>query len=44
MPLRFKVCRMRNHQGFTLIELMVTIAVAAIVMAIALPSMQAYAG
>jgi prepilin-type N-terminal cleavage/methylation domain-containing protein len=31
---------MRNHQGFTLIELMVTIAVAAIIMAIAVPSMQ----
>jgi len=40
MPLRFKVCRMRNHQGFTLIELMVTISVAAIIMAIAIPSMQ----
>ncbi|MBK6757079.1 MAG: prepilin-type N-terminal cleavage/methylation domain-containing protein [Moraxellaceae bacterium] len=31
---------MRNQQGFTLIELMVTIAVAAVVMAIAVPSMQ----
>ena len=40
MPLRFKVCHMRNHQGFTLIELMVTISVAAIIMAIAVPSMQ----
>lgn len=40
MPLRFKVCHMRNHRGFTLIELMVTISVAAIIMAIAVPSMQ----
>lgn len=31
---------MRNQQGFTLIELMVTISVAAVVMAIAVPSMQ----
>lgn len=31
---------MRNHHGFTLIELMVTISVAAIIMAIAIPSMQ----
>lgn len=31
---------MRNFKGFTLIELIVTIAVAAIIMAIAVPSMQ----
>ena len=31
---------MRNHQGFTLIELMVTISVAAIIMALAVPSMK----
>ena len=35
-----KVCRMYSHRGFTLIELMVTISVAAIIMAIAVPSMQ----
>ena len=40
MPLCFKVCLMRNHQGFTLIELMVTISVAAIIMALAVPSMK----
>ncbi|HQV23159.1 MAG TPA: prepilin-type N-terminal cleavage/methylation domain-containing protein, partial [Agitococcus sp.] len=31
---------MYSHRGFTLIELMVTISVAAIIMAIAVPSMQ----
>lgn len=36
----FKVHDMYNNKGFTLIELMVTISVAAIIMAIAVPSMQ----
>lgn len=40
MPLRFKVCRMRNHQGFTLIELMVTVIIVAVLVAVATPAMR----
>jgi type IV fimbrial biogenesis protein FimT len=40
MPLRFKVCHMRNHQGFTLIELMVTVIIVAVLVAVATPAMR----